>query len=665
MVIVENRHRFFIEVVNGRKVHFWTPPPEYWGAVHASSQLSGSHGEWTCSDDVDDGRPGNGHVQGPRRDKLNNRGAKRRGGGGKGGNKGPLPPIGPRIPHRDNRHNRAVPAFALPARCPDQGPPVLPPGPNPREPGAWVAPAAPPPFPEYRAADPLPPRAPEPDAGEPDDPAAAMLALALARNPAPPGGDEEPDPGALQFSDAGHTLAVAGRFSARVRDDATVPVDSAGQAGLRVGEYAARKHQRELRVRANENQDYLDVEDARAARRDLIRKDLAHQQALAHTLTLDARASQRTVEQSRARAAAEAAYLDASRAAYEETRDREAAERTAKAHEARLQHRDLHRLKREMAQEDRDLEFEGRKMRLIEDLRLEVETMTDPLLRRLHTAKLAEEVRRYREDLPHLLEIAHAQNAVAQALEAGKVKDKGVFDDQPQFQPNPRALLVEGDEREARQRRARMPWLDPRNAGCTNARHIDVDLIPGVLFTRHKRPGWVAYMLGGLAYGWKKTVRIRRPDGTLGHANIDPINATVGFGDDGSYHGSLNLLKSDDRRVCRDVLNEYRILGMQSGCLQAILSSGEGFVVEQNFTHAEPVLVHPVLYKQVTLAATGVSITKNQAAAFVREFKKPWLGYIQVGLFHDTVNLAVQHAQIYNFHRNRTIAKTDDVLGDM
>lgn len=585
---------------------WWNPPKEYWEQFQVASQLSGSHGEWTQSDDVDNGNS-RGHQQGPRRDNLNNRGAKRHG-GGKGGGRG-FGPKGPKPVHPCNR----VPV----ARCPDQesAPPVIvEPGEDPEGLVPWVDP--------------------------------------------PPQG-ETPEPGAAQFHANGAGAAVAGSLVERVRQDRTIPLADVADAGRRLGEYAARKHQRELQV-ADENAELLDHASSREALREVLRRDLYHQQSLAHTLTHERAKMDLDVVRAATRAAADVAYLDRTRRAFDEEEHREQARSTAAEHRRRLAYRDMHRLKREMAEEDCDVAFEGRRAKLIQTLRAELAELTDPEAIRLHDAKIRAEVERYRRLLPALLEIAHAENALSEARESGKVKDKTLFDVPPDFVRNPRHEL-EADP----VKRARMPWINPSTVGDQNFRHVDVDLVPGVLFTRHKRPGWKDWVLGGLALGWKKTINVRRPDGTFGHRNVDPTNARVLFDDAGQYHGQLSLLASDDRRVCRDILNDYRVLGMQSGSLQAILSSGEGFIVEQKFTHAQPVLVHPTLYKQVTLAATGVSITKNQAAAFVREFKKPWLNYIQVSLFHDTINLACQHAQIYNFHRNRTIARTDDVLGDM
>lgn len=468
-----------------------------------------------------------------------------------------------------------------------------------------------------------------------------------------------PDMSEHQFHSNGIGAGLKGSLGARVAQESLLDRGRVALAGSKLGEYNASKYARELELAVG-NVASLNAIHMSEVNREVLKRDLLAQQSLASSLRVEQADLARLGAKARAKAAAEEVYHRATKIrldlAHQESQER--LSEIARRH--REEKRDMHRLERELRDEDRHVANQIKLRDALEDAHSDLSLLTDPELLALSDARVAAEGRRYRRQLPDLLDIAHAEHAIAAAKEGGQEKDRRAIKAPINFVRNPR-----WDEIDDPQIRCRLPWLNPEDFDRPDFRSIDVDLVPGILFVRHKRPGMWAWLGCGLAYSWKKTVSVRRPDGTLGHANVAPTNAQVLFGDNGMYHGTLNLLKSDDRRICRDVLNDYRILGIQSGDLQAILNDGAGFIVEHKFTHAQPVLVHPTLYQAVHAAATGVSVTKNQAAGFIREFKDPWLRHIQTGLFNDTVNLALQHAQIYNSHRSRTLAKTTDVLGDL
>lgn len=694
---------------------FWAPPPHEEHTSndaapaadrsvprhhHPASQLNGANGEVTGTDDHDNGKP-SGHQQRPRRANLNNRGAKHRGGKAFG------PPVGVVYRHPDNRSNTSeqvsdwetilssvhaessdgsgasVPSSAPSqpslrsnandpvwnpeaiVRCPEPEPPIPVPPVDPDDLSEITRSTKASRSSSRRSRKsrsssgrpPTPPPAPRPPPA-PNQPPPTSPPPAAQQPAAKPPKKDKPQQ-EVRFHENGIGAAIVGSLAERVATDAPLRTGQLAAAGAAAGEYAGRKLERELRVSVA-NIATLDRIHLAETNREVIRRDRYAQQALAQRLRAEQADNLAQVAKHRAKALAEAAYA---RAIAQKLQDDHAAsevrlrEMAARQLEERAA---LHRQTRLLTREDEQERCANLLQSAIDAARAELDLVMDDEYRDLCDEKVRQEARRYRAQLPDLIEIAHAKHAIAEAEEGGKVKDRKLIKPMTIFSRNPRRDL-EPDPKT----RSLIPDVNLALVDHPNFRHVDVNLVPALLFVKHKRPSWWQWMLNGLAYGWKRTIQVTRPDGTLGHADVDPVNSRVLFDDNGAFHGTLSLLQSDDRRICRDILNDYRILGIGSSDLQALLTSGEGFIKENNFTHIQPVLVHPVLYQCVLVSATGVVVTKNQAASSVREFKDPWMEYIQQSVFHNTVNLALQHAQMYNFQRNRTLVKIDDILGDL
>lgn len=579
-----------------KRIVFWVPPPSWWTQFAQCipksqrpdpehSELNGSNGEWTNTDDIDRRRQNQLALDRPRR--LANRmneGCARRGGNQYG------PPVGARPIHPDNHANL-------------------------------------------------------------------------------PGAARGEQSAVLQFHANGYGAGIAGDLAARVASDSLVPTGGARRAARRYAEYTARKLEREKEI-ACESKPTLDLLADHELERELRGSQLRNaarldQRRAEHQLDQELRHADLQVggeaEIIRAENLERATTAAANIAIADAPIRAEAATAAANAKLAcdLTARRAIRNQELRLAREEQRVAEQERLQMTIEQAQTDLAILQDPVIRELGDARVAAEAAAYRRRMRDLMSVAQAEYDLAQVKEGGRVRDRELFDAPPVFIRNERWNPAFHGKQPI------YPWINPDTREHPNFPQIDVPLVMGALLTRHRKATWSQYLLGGMAWGWKKMVARRLPDGTLGHANIAPSNALVLFDDGGTYHGDLNLLKSDDRRICRTILNDYRILGLECGFLQAVLTGGEGFILENAFTSIQPVMVHPTLYKLVTQEATGVSITKNQASALVRKFRDPWLRYVQPALFHDTVNLACQHAEIYNHQRARTIAKPADVLGDL
>lgn len=294
------------------------------------------------------------------------------------------------------------------------------------------------------------------------------------------------------------------------------------------------------------------------------------------------------------------------------------------------------------------------------ELRMELELALDPLVQDANDRLVKEQAAAYRRQLKDRIALANDEFKVGQAKEGGQLKDTSRLTPPINFITNPRTGRVGTTWDDYV-----LPKLNEGKLG--DAKYmaaVDQNLVPGMLLVKRRKITFWDWVGNGLVGAWKSVVKHQVGPGRAVNFSIDPGNATRLYQDPNRFLGDLDLLKRDDRRICRSILSDYRFLGMESAYIHRILTNSEGFLYTGGFTHTQPVLVHPSLYQLVLTHAIGSSITKNMLASVARLFSDTWATYIDMTTYNDTINLACQHAAIFNFQRNTTLLKMDDVLGD-
>lgn len=295
----------------------------------------------------------------------------------------------------------------------------------------------------------------------------------------------------------------------------------------------------------------------------------------------------------------------------------------------------------------------------------ELELALDPRLQELKDLQIAKEEADYKRNLPKLLKIEEAKYKLNAALEGGKAKDTSRLTKAIEFVMSPtehrNRFILKTHSPGTIFPRLNKELLDDRRYMDV----VDTRLIPGILFVVQGKQTWKQYLGGGLLTHWKRTVKgfAISDDCAEGSERwVSPTYATNTYPDWQNFHGRTSVTTRADRRMHRSILQDYKFLGMEVQSFFNILNGTKNWITKGGYTHTRCTHVHPALYQQCMLAATGNRITGNYVNALKRDFKSEWLRYIDVTLFEDTILLAAQNVAILNDYAESTIMASQGAI---